>query len=104
MWLNITPGDDSSNLQLAVLDMQARQVTNYCVNGNVVSAAGPISLLIAPLWSPNGKQILVVDEIPNSPLTGNLSDLSVTYTLQDIMVDITNNTAEQIGEGYRMVE
>jgi Tol biopolymer transport system component len=97
IWLNITPEKRDSNMQLAVLELSTHQVTNYCINGSI---AFNLSKESAPIWSPDGKQLLVVSDISNSPLTGDVSDLDVTYTYVDIVVDITNNTAMQIGENF----
>lgn len=72
--------DYKNGEQLAVLDTQTGDVTNYCVPGGIDGQA------VEPVWSPDGKQIFIENIIgPN--------DRNV------ILVDLTHGFAVKIAEG-----
>ena len=49
-----------NNWQLAVLDMETKQVTDYCIETDPYASSGHALLKVsAPIWSPDGQQIIV---------------------------------------------
>jgi len=75
------------NTQLAVIDVNTHVVTNYCVpvRGEPIFVPN----FGAPIWSPDGKQLLVMDQIG--------------HNRRVILVDIVKNYAAQIAENYDML-
>ncbi len=69
---------------LLVLDTTARQVTDYCIPGNVMGGAAP------PIWSPNSQQLIVE----------NFYEANVSRV---VLVDIVQNFAAQIAEDLEPV-
>ena len=48
--------------QLAVLDLASGQITCYCITGDYSTIPGEVSMTVpSPLWSPDGKQLVVVN-------------------------------------------
>jgi Tol biopolymer transport system component len=53
-WLDVEPsGEEYSGQNLAVMDLETLQVTNYCIHGSVQGDAS------SPVWSPDSKYIAV---------------------------------------------
>jgi Tol biopolymer transport system component len=91
MWLNIdaSTGQESANFQLAILDTLTRQVTDYCVPGWYGTEDG--SYAPPPIWSPDGKQLLVEDQ-------------NADQTSRVILVDIAKGSAAQIAENMEPID
>lgn len=66
--------------RLAILDMKTKKIINYCVPGNL-----RVGLTDAPIWSPDGSQIVVV----------NQNEDGIDHV---ILVDLTHSLAVQIAE------
>jgi Tol biopolymer transport system component len=76
--------------QLAVLDLTSRQVTNYCVPGHHADAIGAVRRNEAPLWSPDGDQIIIQNRYSE--------DHS-----RVILVDLAKGIAAQVAEDMEPV-
>jgi Tol biopolymer transport system component len=65
MWY---PGVISNNWVLAVLDTSTKKVTDYCISTDPYARGGQsyFGNVKAPLWSPDGKQIIVEHRIKDS--------------------------------------
>jgi Tol biopolymer transport system component len=79
--------------QLAVLDIDTGAVTNYCIKGDpfLDNAYGQESLL-APIWSPDSTQLLVISRPQENPELRRV-----------VMVDIVNKYAAQINQDMEPV-
>jgi WD40 repeat protein len=71
---------------LAIVDTESNEVTNYCIEGNP-SGSGRVPL---PVWSPDGKQLVV-----ESPSSEGHS--------QVVLIDLDRQLAVQIGEDMKPV-
>jgi dipeptidyl aminopeptidase/acylaminoacyl peptidase len=71
---------------LAVLDTTTDLVTSYCINGENNATIG-IRKYLAPLWSPDSKQIVVQSQVGDDSLN-----------FQTILIDIQRNRAFHIGD------
>jgi hypothetical protein len=81
-WSNEKPGWElQAERYLAVVDTETMVVTNYCIPGKLASSGRTP----APVWSPNGKQLVV-----ESPNTDGHS--------QVVLVDLERYIAVKIGE------
>ena len=83
------------NEQLAILDVKTRQVIHYCIDGDVVgtragSFIGDHEQIPAPLWSPDGSQVIIENRYE-----GDDSRL--------ILLDIPSNTAYEIGQNMQPI-
>jgi Tol biopolymer transport system component len=82
-WLTIDPRTDFIE-NLAVIDTQALILTSYCIPGKVGGGSGAHY----PIWSPDGKQ-LVVENITNS-------DNQINVLLVDIQEGIAVNISHDM--------
>jgi len=83
------------NERLAVLDTETRQVTLYCIEGDVIGTRagmfiGDEQQVPAPLWSPDGTQLIIENRYES-----NGSRL--------ILLDIPSNTTFEIGQNMQPV-
>jgi len=76
--------DPIGNRYLALLDTTTGRVTNTCIHGENDASIG-ISKYPAPIWSPDGKQVVVQSQISEE-------------SFQTVLVDIQQNRAFKIGE------
>jgi hypothetical protein len=58
------PFIEHGEAHLAVLDTETGEVTNTCVPGEHDATVGP-ARVPAPLWSPDGMQLVVVNSAPD---------------------------------------
>jgi Tol biopolymer transport system component len=74
-----------SDWHLAVLDIVAKQVIDYCISTDPYASSGQVLLGVsAPIWSPDSKQIIVEHRTSDS-----------NYV---VLLDITQNIAFQIAQ------
>ena len=83
-WIMVQPSPFDDD-RLAVLDLETGLVTNYCIPGDPFQLKASSDSLSAPIWSPDGTQILVTNRNPQS-----------TTTSRVVLVDIMENWAAQI--------
>ena len=88
-WITAKPSP-FQNPQLAVLNIETNEVTNYCIKGDPFAdnAAEPAP----PIWSPDSTQLLVISRIPE--------DTKVRLV---VVADIENNYAVQINQDVEPV-
>lgn len=88
-WLNteILPEQDQrfGQQNLAVLDTQTLQVTNYCLPGDFSTSRA--ILVSAPIWSPDGQQLILENRYAEQEQASRV-----------ILVDIARNFAAQIAD------
>ena len=91
-WVYVQPSS-FEKAQLAVLDIDTGTITNYCITGDPFSlnAYGQESLL-APIWSPDSTQLLVISRPSEN-----------SQTRRVVMVDIANSYAAQISQDVNPV-
>ena len=91
-WILVLPSP-VEEAQLAVLEIDTGTVTNYCIKGDpfLDNAYGQESLL-APIWSPDSTQLLVISRPQENPELRRV-----------VMVDIVNNYAAQINQDMEPV-
>ena len=77
---------------LAVLDTQTGMTTNYCIPGGFGTGDNSHSADFAPIWSPDGKQLLVISPDP--------SDSQNTVV---VLVDLRRNLVSKIAENIEPV-
>ncbi len=91
-WLNTDiPPDHNQQFgqqNLAVLDTQTLQVTNYCILGDYNTSL--VALVPAPIWSPNGQQLVVENRYAEQ-------------ASRVILVDITEKFAAQIADNMEPI-
>jgi hypothetical protein len=91
-WLNadIQPDQDQQYgpQNLAVLDTQTLQVTNYCIPGDFSTSRA--TLVSAPIWSPDGRQLIVENRYAEK-------------TSRVILVDIAGKFAAQISDNMEPI-
>jgi len=91
-WLNIdVPPDHRQKFgqqNLAVLDTHTLQVTNYCLPGDFSTSRA--RLVSAPIWSPDGRQLLVENRYAEK-------------VSRVIWVDVTENVAAQIADNMEPI-
>lgn len=91
-WLNTDiPPDHNQQFgqqNLAVLDTQTLQVTNYCIPGDYNTSL--VALVPAPIWSPNGQQLVVENRYAEQ-------------ASRVILVDITEKFAAQIADNVEPI-
>lgn len=77
-------------LQLAVLNIETGEVTNYCIKGDAFAdnATQPSS----PVWSPDSTQLLVISRIPED-----------TKVRRVVVVDVLHNYAARINSDMEPV-
>ncbi len=63
-WLTIVDDEAPVNRELAVLNVESGEVTNYCISGYAT-----------PIWSPDGRQI-AINQNPAGPYTYKIVDLT----------------------------
>ena len=63
-WLTIVDDEAPVNRELAVLEVESGEVTNYCISG-----------YSTPIWSPDGSQI-AINQNPEGPYTYKIVDLT----------------------------
>ena len=82
-WMRIPSND---KWQLAVLDTSTKQVTDYCILSDpyLHTSTGPSLGLSAPIWSPDGKQLIVEHRLDDSKYV--------------VLLDVTQNLAFQIAQ------
>jgi hypothetical protein len=81
------------NAQLAVLNIETGEVTNYCIKGDsFLDEEAYQETLPAPIWSPDSKQLLVISRPPENRLLRRV-----------VLVDIVNNYAAQINQDMEPV-
>lgn len=86
MW---SSGATSNNWVLAVLDITTKQVTNYCISTNpyaTINGRAYHQGLSAPIWSPDGKQVIVELRAEGPP-----SSIVLVDTTQNIAFQIAQN-------------
>lgn len=83
-----TPGDR----YLGVLNVQTGLITNYCIRGELNAGLGS-GIYSAPLWSPDGKQIIFRSQIGDDYM----------FDSQTILLDIQENQAYLIAEAMEPV-
>ena len=83
-----TPGDR----YLGILDVQTAAITSYCIHGEIHAGLGS-GIYSAPLWSPDGKQIVFRSQIGDDYM----------FDSQTILLDIQENQAYLIGEALEPV-
>lgn len=89
-WVVAKPGN-FPDARLAVLNIQTGEVTNYCLKGAPFANAALESLL-APIWSPDSTQLLIVDRDPRDE-----------DRRRAIVVDITKPFAVKVAENVEPV-
>lgn len=91
-WISAQPSP-FEEAQLAVLEIDTGLVTNYCIKGDpfLENGYGQESL-IAPIWSPDSTQLLVISRLPENPQLRRV-----------VMVDIVNNFGAQINQDVQPV-
>jgi len=79
LWLNVRPDEYLQEWQFAVLDVQTRQVTDYCIT---------TSDFVPPdaIWSPDGQQLAVSID----------PDVNEGDSFPFIVLDIRNNMAVKV--------
>jgi hypothetical protein len=83
-----TPGDR----YLGMLDVQTGSITSYCIRGELNAGLGS-GIYSAPLWSPDGKQIVFRNQIGDDYM----------FDSQTILLDIQENQAYLIAEAMEPV-
>lgn len=83
-----TPGDR----YLGMLDVQTGVITSYCIHGELNAGLGS-GIYSAPLWSPDGSQIVFRSQIGDDYM----------FDSQMILLDIQKNQAYLIGEALEPV-
>ncbi len=88
-WIVAQPSPYDSP-QLAVLNIETGEVTNYCLKGDAFAdnAMQPSP----PIWSPDGTQLLIISRIPED-----------TKVRRVVVVDIVHNYAAQINKDMEPV-
>jgi hypothetical protein len=81
MWINSSQGSGPGVVELAILDIEKSQVTNYCIQSRYMKP-------MAPIWSPNGNWLVMLGWEKNSdePKLINL--------------EVENGSALKIMDGY----
>lgn len=83
-----TPGDR----YLGILDAQTGSITSYCIRGELNAGLGS-GIYSAPLWSPDGRQIVFRSQIGEDYM----------FDSQTILLDIQKNRAYLIAEAMEPV-
>jgi len=83
-----TPGDR----YLGILDAQTGSITSYCIRGELNTGLGS-GIYSAPLWSPDGRQIVFRSQIGEDYM----------FDSQTILLDIQKNRAYLIAEAMQPV-
>ncbi len=91
-WVNFVPNAAVHNYQLSVLDLATGDNVNYCVDGDPLPDHHILRNDSAPIWSPDGSQLLVEARDPN--------DESEYWV---ILVDIVHGWAAKIAENLAPV-
>ena len=88
IWLNVYPFKSG---QLAILDLESGQVTNYCVPGDETAPMSALTYTAhAPIWSPDGRQVVV-------------QNLHADRSSRVILVDIVQGWAAEIAKNMEPV-
>jgi WD40-like Beta Propeller Repeat len=90
--------DANGNSDLAILDTYTEKLTDYCISVN--SSMGIFPQPPAPLWSPDSKQLLLVDEYgydQNSVIWVNPEQGLAAHILEDIVVEYWYSPSEMWG-------
>lgn len=83
-WL-LYPNTYSQDWELAVFDTTTQKTTNYCIASNSTSTLKAMYPLATPIWSPDGKQIMVENR-------------HGTSAQRVVILDIAQKTAFQVSE------
>ena len=81
-WLSIEDEDNPIDHELAVLNVESGEVTNYCITGNRT-----------PIWSPDGRQIAITQ------YNKGVLDFMIVDIEEGIAYDITEQENVRI-EGW----
>lgn len=81
----IYPQNDYKYWELAVYDLTTQKTTNYCISNDYENILNSTHYLLPPVWSPDGKQLLLE----------NRYDAKSSRTL---ILDLQTNNAYQIAE------
>jgi len=94
-WLktdNTTSTTAQNPVELAVLDLETNEITNYCISGTTTIEYETYTDLVNILWSPDGTQLLIVRY--------NNEDNKNT---DEVIVDLTNKTAYKVAENMQPI-
>lgn len=91
-WVSFTNYVNAPHYQLLVLDVVTGATINYCIEGDPQTEHSLLRNDAAPIWSPDGKQLMVESHDPN--------DYSQYWV---VLVDIVHGWAAQIAENMTPV-
>ncbi len=80
-WMSNDEKIPFDSYRLGILDIKTGDVIAFCYLGNPFVDDKNVTSIIAPLWSPNGKQVLI-----------QVMDLNVENQTLTYMIDVNNNT------------